>query len=245
MSTGPADLIDLLADFYKKPPGSIRIVTICSSGERGYIETVLAETMLKDPARLERYERIDGAAYMAGHPDFTARGDPDTVGELQSHLDLYRETLEGDEEVLVVLKEGCMPTIRRAEFLGSLRKYFAEIGRLVETFQMEGVADLILLGSTGASPFLPIGHMVKAATSFTDAYAYVITRPFMEKALAKQPRSSIELTLSEILRDEKAHCICPFEDSFFLKHLSAVTLGLGVSVDEVSDSSDDEDGCEV
>jgi hypothetical protein len=221
-AASPADLIDLLADFYKKPPGSIRIVSICSSAEKTPAETILSDTILKDSTRLERYERIDGAAYMAGHPDFPAGGNPDAVGELQSHLDLYRETLEGGEEILVILKEGCMPVIRRAELLSSMRKYFAEIGRLVETFQMERVTDLILLGSGGTSPFLPIGHMVKAATSFTDAYAYVITRPFMEKALAKEPKGSIERHLSEILRDEKSHCMSPLEDGFFLKVLHVV-----------------------
>jgi hypothetical protein len=243
----------LLADFYKVDPTTIHAAAILSDDAYdGVLDVFESLTNTK----VERCDALDGIGYLTNHPDFPRQGlideekkyTAEEVALTLSYIDLFRECIDRDVEVLLAVSEAAIPTIPKAAFLGAVEKFLKEIEFLESKFAMPKMRDILLFGSA-APQGVPIGKYVKVVAKVIGPVPFFcITREAMRRCVAlhtiavrKGRLASIEELMSVYLEAERKQALTPFQDTFFAQIATEDALEkLKPVVPVVDEESDDE-----
>lgn len=252
-------LQSLLAAFYKVEPTAIHVAAILTDDAYdGVLDIFESVTNMK----VERHDALDGIGYLTNHPDFPRQGlideekkyTAEEVALTLSYIDLFRECIDRDVEVLLAVSEAAIPTIPKAAFLGAVEKFLEEIKFLEKKFTMPEMRDILLFGSSAPQAMqtmqaIPIGKYMKVVSKVVGPVPFFcINREAMRRCVAlhtitvrKGRVASIEELLSVYLEAERKQALTPFQDTFFAQVATEEALDkLKPVVPVVDEESDDE-----
>ena len=144
------------------------------------------------------------------------------VGCMASHIAIMVEALKRGLTHAIIFEDDCSPC--HLNPLPAIQEYLRDAKRFVQQFQMEGVKELLLLGTCGCYSWRHLTTGVKSTQHFNGSHAYIISAKFMRATIAfyigvlrEGKTAPIDGVLPILLKREGLWSICPENDTAFFR----------------------------